>query len=285
MVVFRRYQICGVALAIALASASPTQAGVFRNVVRGLEYAGFRFAGQENPVSGGSDFVMGRTFNGDTLDFGATDLTLTGPLNFTLSTGGRNLGVLEFSLNSGNQAFEYILNSSSGAQDYTVDGNFLLDATGSINSFGFYDLRLQLSSRQDVLQDGRFLDGAEELDYDIGPIDVSGNIFADLLARLFDPVFDALGAENIFDSFSGRGQADLFELMSADAQAKSVPADLLTADDLSEMLSVGEDVVDPEYFSPHELRGRVVAEQTPEPQVLMLLLAPAAYFIGRRYRG
>ena len=275
MSTFRRVIICGVLTSVSAAVPRQAQAGVFEDVVRGLQYSGFQFSGRENPVSGGAEFQLFRNFDGDTLDFGATDLTLTGPLSFTFATGGRSLGVLDFSLSTGNQAFQYIFNASSGAQDYRVEGNFLLDATGSINTFGFYDLRLQLSSRQDVFLDGRFQDGVEEqLDYDIGPIDVSGNIFADLLARLFDPVFEAVGVENLFDSFSGRAQLDdLLKPTLTDVQAKWLRGD--------ECLSAPPTgfVGDGDVFA----EAQVVAP-VPEPSVLALLLGPTAYLIGRRLR-
>jgi len=69
--------------------ADTAQAGVFRDVVRGLEYSGFQFFGQENPLSGGAEFALARNFQGETLDFGSTELTLTGPIQFTFETGDR----------------------------------------------------------------------------------------------------------------------------------------------------------------------------------------------------
>ena len=276
MATFRRVITCGVLIGAVAAVPRQAQAGMFEDVVRGLQYAGFQFSGRENPLSGGAEFQLYRFFDEETLDFGAADLTLTGPLGFTFETGGRSLGVLDFSLSTGDQAFEYVFNSSSGAQDYRVEGNFLLDATGSINTFGFYDLRLQLSSRQGVFLDGRFQDGAEEqLDYDIGPIDVSGNIFADLLARLFDPVFEAIGAENILDSFSGRAQyEDLMQLLAADAEAKWRPGDELISGEAAKVVRFGEPFAE----------GQVLPATVPEPGLLLLLLGPTAYLIGRRPR-
>jgi len=272
----RRVIVCGVIWAVAAAASPNAQAGMFRNVVRGLEYSGFQFQGATNPLSGGADFSVGRTFVGETLDFGANELTLTGPIGFTFETGGRQLPVLDFSLSTNNQPFEYVFQTSTGAQDYLVEGNFLLDATGSVNTFGFYDLRLQLSSRQDVFLDGRYQDGTvEELDFDLGPIDISGNLFADLLAALFDPLFEGLGVENPFDSFSGRAQRDdLLAMLTADVEAALGDADPLATDQTAKRAQFDEVLP----------QGQMAVSPVPEPGMLALLLGPLAYLIGRHRR-
>lgn len=289
MAIIRRVFCCVVLLGAA--AALPAQAGVFTNIVRGLEYSGFQFAGQSNPLSGGSEFYLGRTFTGETLDFGATDLTLSGPINFTFSTGGRTLPVLDFSLSTNDQPFEYVYQTSTGSEDYLVEGSFLLDATGSINTFGFYDLRLQLSSRQDVFLDGRYQDGTEEqLDFDIGPIDVSGNIFADLLAQLFDPFFTVLGIENPFDSFSGRTQREnMLQAMVADAQTKLDTGAKLSAEEIGKIMGLsdafsrmGDDVPDLSFIDNTLANEQALFQPIPEPGALMFLLGPVAYLIARR---
>ncbi len=292
MTTARRVILYGASLSMAAASPGHAQ-GVFRDVVRGLEYSGFQFVGAENPLSGGADFSLSRNFTGQTLDFGATELTLTGPILFTFSTGGRGLPVLDFSLNTNDQAFEYVFETSTGAQDMRVEGNVLVDATGSINTFGFYDLRLQLSSRQNVFLDGRFQNNVEQhQDFDLGPIDVSGNLFADVLARVFDPFFQATGTENIFDSFSGRGQReDLLQQLVADAQAKLAAGKALTAEEAARLLGygdafamLGDRVPDLSFVNDAFANGQVVFTPVPEPGLLVLLLGPAAYLIARRRR-
>jgi hypothetical protein len=276
------------------ASAIPAQGGVFRDVVRGLEFAGFQFAGQENPLSGGAQFSLTRNFTGQTLDFGASELTLTGPIALTFETGGRGLPTLDFSLSTNNQAFSYVYNASTGAQDTQVTGNFLLDATGSMNTFGFYDMTFQLSSRADTLQEGRYQDGVEEqLDFDIGPIDVSGNVFADMLAVLFDPFFEAIGTTNIFASFSGRAQLDQeFDQLVAEALAKTDAGQDLSDRELARLIGMGElnAMFSGEPADLSFLDGLVSAEQiseqglfqVPEPATLTLLLAPAMMLVARR---
>ncbi len=284
---------CGVLLNIVATCPPPAQAGLFEDAVRGLEYSGFQFYGRNNPLSDGAEFALNRNFQGETLDFGASELTLTGPIGFNFSTGGRDLPVLDFSLSTNDQAFQYVFETSSGAQDYLVEGNFLLDATGSINTFGFYDLRLQLSSRQDVFLDGRYVDGTEEqLDYDIGPIDIHGNIFADLLARAFDPLFTLLGIENVFDSFSGRSQReDLMQFLASDAQTTLNAEEDVAADEVARLLGLsdvfgklGDEVPDLSFLDQALAKGQVAFAPVPEPGVMLFLLGPAVYVVGRRRR-
>ena len=63
----------------------------------------------------------------------------------------------------------------------------------------------------------------------MGPINISGNLYADGLAILTDPIFDRAGRPNPFASFSGRSQ--LHELLQASAlDAQNA---LATGDDLA----------------------------------------------------
>jgi hypothetical protein len=268
----------GFCVAVSLSVASAAQAGLFKNTVRALEYAGFNFIGEKNPLSGGADLALVRNFNNETLDFGATELTLTGPLQFTFSTGGRGLEVLDVSLSTNNRPLTYSLITDVGGQKTQVDGNFLLNATGSMNSFGWYDFEFQYSVREQIIQDGRFANSEEFMDFDIGPIDVSGNIFADMLAVLFDPLFTSLGTENIFASFSGRYQAmEELNRRLADSRLSALGLDSLGQMSASmvpaEPMVLAEVSANPSYV--------------PDPSTLLLLLggAPVVYALRRRRRA
>ncbi len=268
----------GVCVVVCLSVAGTAQAGLFKNTVRALEYAGFNFIGQKNPLSGGADLMLVRNFNNETLDFGATELTLTGPLQFTFTTGGRGLEVLDVSLSTNNRPLTYALITDVGGQKTQVNGNFLLNATGSMNSFGWYDFQFQYSVREQIIQDGRFANGEEYMDFDIGPIDISGNIFADMLAVLFDPLFTSLGTENIFASFSGRYQAmEELNRRLADSRLSA-----LGLDSLGEMSASMVPTV------PLELATlRAEPSYVPDPSTLLLLLggAPVIYAMRRRRRA
>jgi hypothetical protein len=280
--------LCLTVFAIAVDGA---QAGVFKDTVRGLEYAGFQFIGQENPLSGGADFALTRNFNNETLDFGGTELTLSGPITFSFSTGGRMLPVLDISLNTRNQPLNYTFDSDVGGQSTTITGSMLLDATGSINTFGFYDFRFNLSSRESIDEEGRFRNTDGELvAFDVGPIDVSGNIFADMLGLLFDPLFDATGGTNIFASFSGRLQAEeQMNRAAKQAMAKMQAGINLTPEEVSELVghvltveALGGNGADLSFLD-LDLDGNLAqAAPVPEPGTLCLLLAAIPLFSRRR---
>jgi len=208
-VVVRYKQLVAVGVLTALVWATPVRADLFSSVVLGLDAAGFNVTGGSNPLSGGRHTQIDRTFVGETLDFGATELQLLGPISMSFGHGGRTIRTFDLSFSTQGQPFQYIYSADTGGQETLISGSFALDGDFSINSFGFYDLTMFFSSRQDIDTQGRFsnVEGAEQ-ELDLGPVDISGNIFADVLAVLLDPVFEAAGAENIFASFSSRGGLD-----------------------------------------------------------------------------
>ena len=105
-------------------------------------------------------------------------------------------------------------------------------------------------------------------------MDGSCFIFAVVVARLFDPVFEAVGVENIFDSFSGRAQLDdLLKPTLTDVQAKWLQGDEYLSAPPTGFVGDGDAFAEAQVVAP-----------VPEPSVLALLLGPTAYLIGRRLR-
>ncbi|NOX57683.1 MAG: PEP-CTERM sorting domain-containing protein [Planctomycetes bacterium] len=283
---------------------SVTKAELFKNVLIGLSEAGFNFVGQENLLSGGADLIVTRTFNGERLDFGATEIVLTGSPTFTVTTGGRGLEVLDVSLNTGNNPLNYVLTTDTGNQQTTVTGSFFLDATASINSFGFYDLQIDVSSRQTIEQDGVFDDSMREEDFDIGPINLRGNIFADLLATVTDPIFDLLGIDNIFAQFSGAAQFE--QQLAAQTAAALATAGVgdtilakarngedLTADEIAYIGSLSSTTLDPSslgfqdindetFVGPIDNGGIAPLTLVPEPTTLLLIGLAIPTILRRR---
>ncbi|RJP32828.1 MAG: hypothetical protein C4547_13055 [Phycisphaerales bacterium] len=201
---------------------------MINDLARVADTIGFEILGDTNPLSGGIDFRTFTTFQGNTLDFGPFDLTLQGPLSVQFSTGGRGIRGYDVAFSTATSSasapspLNYVFNVDSGNQQATISGSLLLDGALSINELGFYDLRLNVSSRQTTDSTGLFADGTRQDDFDIGPIDVSGNIYADILAAVFDPIFDQAGVPNLFSDFSGREKLQDAIL----AQTQVVAADL-----------------------------------------------------------
>ncbi len=270
-----------------LVAPSMARADLFKSVVIGLSEAGFNFVGNENLLSGGADLVVSRNFNGETLDFGATELTLTGAPVFSLTTGGRGLEVLDISLNTNNNPLNYTLTTDTGNQLTTVTGSFFLDATASVNSFGFYDLQLDVSSRQTTVQDGSFDNSTREDDFDIGPVNLRGNIYADLLATLTAPIFELLGTENFFAQFSGAAQLE--SLLATETQAALADSALAKISGIESLSNLSSSIPDFPTIDTNTYNNSLNSgfaggfNAIPEPATLSLL-ALAIPFVIRRKR-
>ncbi len=75
------FRSCCCTIAVLSGLLGPTaRADVFGDVFVGLDFAGFQTTGQRNPLSQGFDITTQRNFQNTLLDFGATELLLTGPV-------------------------------------------------------------------------------------------------------------------------------------------------------------------------------------------------------------
>ena len=185
-----------------LSAASTASAGAVDEAALAATMLGFDLQGRHNLASGGIDFVANQSFNGSTLDFGAGDLTVQGPLSFSLNTGGRIVPTLDLSLTTAVNAdasatpLSYNLSLDPANNPIDVSGNLLLDANFSINRMGFYDLDITASSRQTVHHGNDPLNDVQN-DFDVGPVRIAGNVYLDLLAAVTDPIFDANGVQSV----------------------------------------------------------------------------------------
>ncbi len=235
MFALRGQRLGAAILSVVLLMGADARGEARKNLGTALDFAGFDLRGQHNPLSGGIDFLAANTFDGAPFDFGASDLSLSGPLSLQVSTGGRLLSQFDVSLSTavnGRSAatpLNYVYNFNLGGESMQVSGSVLLDANFSLNRLGFYDLTLDYSSRQDVTRSGRAGNDSTTHDLNLGPINVSGNFYADGLAILTDPLFQRAGQANPFDTFSGWSQ--LQNLMQASAV------------DTQNALAAGNDVV------------------------------------------
>ena len=285
----RRIHCSGVMVVIATALsglAAPARAELFRDIGIGLGYAGFNIEGDRNILSGGADFLINRNLVGDTLDFGAADLTVAGPISLSASYGTRLLDTFDIALRTALDAdaaafpLTYEFNADPGSQTARVSGTLFIDANLSVNEFGFYDLDLTYSSRQDVETRGRFSNSSDEYDFDIGPINVSGNIFADALALVTDPLFEASGTVNVFASFSGSDSLSQLRLLAA--------GDFLGDGGLSTLLGAKASNGLSGPIGSGVLRGEPGADAAnaviPEPTILVMLLFAAPFVLARPLR-
>jgi len=196
-----------------------------------LDFIGFDLFGRQNPLSDGIDFLATSTFEGSPFDFGSADLSLSGPLSLQVNAGGRILPQLEVSFTTavnGNTAatpLSYVFNVDTGFQSSQVSGTMLADVDFTLNRLGFYDLGITYSSRQTVTKEGVLANDSTTNDYDLGPINISGNLYADILTILTDPIFDRAGQTNPFEKFSGRAQLSEILLQASAMELQTALAD------------------------------------------------------------
>lgn len=286
----RSIAISTVAVMVGLGSlgAPPAEAGFFEDAAYGLGYAGFNLQGDRNVLSGGGDFLINRSFVGNTLDFGAWDLTMTGPISFSASNGHRLVDTLDLSLrtatngnrNNAASPLGYVFNFDAGGQSTQVVGNMFIDANLSLNGFGFYDFDLTYSTRQDVLRDGRFTDADSSFDSDFGPIKVSGNIFADVLAAITAPFFDSAGVTNPFAHFSASAKLNEAFAANMDSAFLAALAEGGTTNTIQPVLASVPHTVTAGIGGPQNPAAALV----PEPTVLLLMVAALPVIFARRLR-
>jgi hypothetical protein len=293
MIRSRRARI-GLALTLGFAVVAPAaQADLIRDVGVALGYAGFDIEGRRNILSGGEDYRISRNLLGTPLDFGAGELALQGPISLELSTGKRCPATLDIALQTAmnsdlsSSPLAYLFQYDVGGQSTEVSGTVYIDASLSINQFGWYTAELTYSSRQNVERDGRFANDSDTYDYDIGPINVSGNIFADALALITDPFFEATGQFNPFESFSGRAEwQKLFDTSTSQARRDLAGGDSLMASIMSPLLAPGamSEPVHGPLPLPAGTQAVGAAGVVPEPTVLLLMLLGVPMVAARRPR-
>jgi hypothetical protein len=218
------------AVVLAVLPAAPARAELYKDVARGLALFDFRFSGERNLLGDGITANAFASYNNRRFNFGVADLTLTGVIGMSGGFTRRGIPGAEFSLNTGNQPLSYTFDLNNGIQDLTATGRVLIDINTDINALGFYDQTLQISNRGTFTTDGFGVEETGTLDLDIGPIDVSGNIFADTLAVLTDPFFQATGTENVFAKFSNRAT----KLASATKNVNTLKAKLAVGEVLTD---------------------------------------------------
>jgi PEP-CTERM motif len=296
---------------LALCMSAPVRAGgMFGNVVEALRFSGFVVDRNRSDVSNSSIAVAGQNFRGNTVDLGDFNLTLNGPVSAMIETGGRRIPTLDLTLSTGllnvnpnqvatvgaAQPLSYTLAFDSGTNTTDIVGNMLFDARFSVNAFGSYDLKAQFSNRETTLVDGRFDEASgSNFDVDLGPIDIEGNLVADLLATITDPFFQASGFENVFALFSGRTfREQESESLIAGLLAKVDAGKAITEDELSAVTAMsvvasvlGDAFPDIAFLADASLPdggGDASASAVPEPATLMLALAGAGLAFRRRRR-
>lgn len=226
------------AFVVGLAGVQTAHAELYRDVARGLALFDFRFAGERNILGDGFTVFADAFYNNRRFNFGLADLTLTGQLRSSFSYTECILPAVEFGLSTGGSPLTYIFNINTGAQDLTATGRVLINMSVDVNALGFYDQTIQISNRGQFATDGLGFADDGTLDFDIGPINVSGNIFADLIAALTEPIFAAQGVENPFAKFSSRAtKAAELEKSTDELRARIAAGEILSDQEIATLVN------------------------------------------------
>ena len=226
-----QWSICLTA-ALVLGSGRMAQAKLFGDVANALSLFDIRVIGEENVLGDGFDITAFGSYNNRTFDFGLMDLTLTGNVVGTVGYTLRGIPTASFSLNTGGAPLNYTFDFNSGFQDLVATGDIFVDIDTEINALGFYDQTFLISNRGSYETDGFVVRDSGTLDFDAGPIVLSGNIFIDILAAITEPFYASTGTENPFAKITGRATK------AAELQA--------SADDLRNRLEAGQVLTDQE---------------------------------------
>ena len=207
-----------------LVSATSASAGIWENFYQGVQYAatpiggplsftsdGTRINGARSGrvrivpdmLSNGHRLEFDRTFGVDSrgraevFDLGPYELELQGSTQATLSYGRRGFltGSAEFFANNLN----YRSSIKTGGADAELTGTLSYANSLDINQFGFYTIQINISNDNAELTTGTLGDQhTEELEFDVGPITLEGNIFLDLFIEVLGAIgVDTSGIERL----------------------------------------------------------------------------------------
>jgi hypothetical protein len=200
----------GAAIIACLWAASPVWAGLYDDIYQGLLILstpsgyplltaadGTRFNGQRsgrlqiqpNVPGNGYDVQFNRVFGLDSqgrpevLDLGNFELQLAGATQATF--GYTHRGPLIGTANITANNLNYSLRAKSGIQDATLSGTLNVAENIEINQFGFYEASINVSNTDSqLLLNGSLAQETIPENFDIGPINVKGNIFFDAFVAL-----------------------------------------------------------------------------------------------------
>lgn len=218
--------------------AGTIQAGIWKDVALGLNLFDINISGERNLLGNGWTINANAVYNNREFDMGCADLTLNGILNASAGYTMRCCPEGKFSLNTGNTPLTYKFVLDTGVQNFYAEGSVLINIDTSINTLGFYDQTLQISNRGVYGLEGWAAEAEKSMDFDVGPIDVSGNIFLDIIALLTEPFFDAIGQGNPFSKLSQASAKSVQLLTESEAlQARMAAGEQLTDQEIATMVN------------------------------------------------
>lgn len=290
---------CATLVFLGLLSTSSAQASSLGGFARGMSLFDFRTSGERNFLGDGITVNSNAFYNNREFNFGFADLTLTGSLGLSAGFTRRGIPSAFFKANSGGSPLAYSFNMNNGIQDLTATGSVLVNVNSHINALGFYTESFQISNRGTFDTKGYGLVDSGTLDFDAGPINVSGNIFADALGIVTEPFFAATGTVNPFVKFSAKSQkAAEASRKAEDLRARIDAGEVLSDEEMSSLVNntilaamlggqpdskLFDNLLIPNGLLDQASTQKLVleAESVPEPSAMLLLII-ATPLLGRR---
>lgn len=114
--------------------------------------------------------------------------TIIPELFFDSQTGQRNYNQFSGVSNFAPAPLHYKVTVNTGVQDFEWNGNGAIDLSGRINALGFYDFKMRLTNVGNYEANGVLLQDEQVTDFDLGPINASGNIMFDAISGALQAV-------------------------------------------------------------------------------------------------
>jgi hypothetical protein len=304
------------ALAVGALAMAELRAGLFEDIYRGLDVlatpsgfpvfpspdGGFGNGQRQGrlrivPDRAGRGYTLefDRTFGVDTrgrpevLDLGAYELELNGSMQATAGYTSRGylVGNYDFAANNLN----YRLTDKTGLQDYELTGTLNVVQSMEVNAFGFYTLQMQVSNANSTLtQDGVIIRDTEDVSFDVGPINVEGNIYFDALVTVLGAIgvdtteLAALSPKSPVDRIAEELQAQFENAARVAGVSVTAQGDTVVLNDATRQRP--QILVGPQPLpSADDSAVAGAVSFVPEPGTLLLLGIGAATFGVARRRG